>query len=112
MTTWQVEQANLSASTTTANLLAGEIVEFTPVLSLVTVWAVSSAGNVNMQLYADSDIVVDDKEIIYIGTSLIDKDHQVAAFYAAPNTRIVLRLRETGGAATTDVLLKVTVEAA
>lgn len=95
--------ANLSASTTTSNILAGDVNEFVPYDALVKLRNVSSAIGVRVTVFADSDLIVDDKEIPYIGTSLIDKDHIIDEFYVEAGTRLAIRLRETAAAATTDV---------
>lgn len=109
MPTWTENRQNLSASTKTANILAGAVVEFIEVDSLVSVYEVSSAAGVNVTIYADSDLVVDDKEIIFIGTTLLE-DHQIDSFPVAAGTRLSMFLRETAAAATTDVLTKVVIE--
>lgn len=95
--------ANLTASTKTANLLMGDVNEFVPYDAIVRVTAVSSAIGVNLSLFADSDLLVDDKEIPFIGTTLIDKDHVIDEFEVEAGTRLALFLRETAAAGTTDV---------
>ena len=112
MTTFTTEQVNVPASATTTNLLSGDLTEFMPVLSEVNVWAVASAANVNMILLADSDVVINDQEITSIGTSINNVDHLIATFLAAAQTRLSLKLRETAGTGTQDVLIKLTVEPA
>lgn len=100
---------NIAASTKTANLLSGDVNEFIPYDANVRITQVSSAGGVNVSIFADSDLLVDDKPIPFIGTSLIDKDHVVDDFDVAAGTRLAIFLRETAGAATTDVLTGVEV---
>lgn len=95
--------ANLTASTKTANLMQGDINEFITQRSLVNVYAVSSAIGVNMTLMADSDVAVDDKEIPFIGTTLDKQAHLMDSFYVGPGTRLAVFLRETAAVATTDV---------
>jgi len=95
--------ANLTASTKTANILAGDVNEFIPYDAVVRVTNVSSAIGVRVSVFADSDLLVDDKEIPYIGTSLIDKDHVIDEFEVNAGTRIGIFLRETAGAGTIDV---------
>jgi len=102
-------QANLSASTKTANLLAGDINEFVTQRSAVTIYAVSSAAGVRLTQLADKDVAVDDKEIVAIGTTLDLSQHMVDSFAVYPGTRLALTLRETAAAATTDVLIAVEV---
>lgn len=95
--------ANLTASTKTANILAGDVNEFIPYDAIVRITSVSSAIGVRTSIFADSDLVVDDKEIPFIGTSLIDKDHVIDEFPVAAGTRLGIFLRETAAAGTTDV---------
>lgn len=102
-----IYSANLAASTKTANLLSGDVNEFVPYDASVRITSVSSAIGVKMSVFADSDLLVDDKEIPFIGTSLIDKDHFIDGFEVEAGTRLAVFLRETAAAATTDVYLGV-----
>lgn len=104
-----IYSANLTASTTTANILAGDVNEFTPLnkACLVNVYAVSSAIGVRANVMADTQTAVQDKEIPFIGTTLVKKDHLLDSFYVGPGTRLSVFLRETAGAATTDVYISV-----
>jgi len=108
----QFEQPNLAASTRTANLLAGDINEFVPYRAQVNVYACVNAAGINITLLADSDVVIDDKEIVQIGTALLKPDHLIESFMVAPKTRISLFLRETAAVATTDALIAVEVNPA
>jgi len=94
---------NLTASTRTANILAGDVNEFVVEDSQVSVFAVSSAIGVKMTLFADSDLLMDQKEIPYIGTSLDVSAHFIDQFNVAGSTRLICFLTETAGVATTDV---------
>lgn len=105
-----LEQANLSASAKTANVLAGSVFEFLGAPSRVTLSAISSAANVNVQMMADNETVIDDQEIVALGTSLIFPDNVISSFNARAGTRLSLFLRETAGTATTDVLLRLDVD--
>lgn len=103
---------NLSASTKTSNLLAGNIFEFTPMdeVSTVTIYGVSSAAGVNITVQADSDIIVDDQNLSFIGTTVLIPDHLITSFDVNPGTRLVITLRETAAAATTDTRIAIDVE--
>jgi len=101
--------ANLTASTKTANLLQGDVNEFVPYDAIVRITAVSSAIGVNLSIFADSDLLVDDKEIPFMGTSLIDKDHLIDEFEVEAGTRLAIFARETAGVATTDIYTAVEV---
>lgn len=100
---------NLGANATGANLLAGDINEFVTVPSQVNLFAVSSAAGTNITALADSDVAVDDQEIIAIGTSLDKSQHLVDSFLVGAGTRLAVRLRDTSGAATNDILVGVEV---
>lgn len=104
-----IYSANLTASTKTANILAGDVNEFVPYDAIIRITSVSSAIGIKMSVFADSDLLVDDKEIPFIGTSLIDKDHVIDEFEVEAGTRLAVFLRETAAAATTDVYLGVEV---
>jgi hypothetical protein len=95
--------ANLTASATTANILAGDINEFIAVPSVVTIYHVSSAIGVATTVLADSDVAINRKEIPFIGTTLNKKDHMIDSFAVAGGTRMAIFLSETAAAATTDV---------
>lgn len=101
--------ANLAASTKTANILSGDINEFVTQTSQVNIYAVSSATGVNISVYADTDIAIDDKEIPFIGTTLVSSDQLLDSFVVMPGTRLAIFLRETAAVATTDVYTKVEV---
>lgn len=105
-----IYNANLTASTKTGNILSGDVNEFVPYPAIVRVTQVSSAVGVRSSVFADSDLLVDDKEIPFIGTSLIDKDHLVDEFAVEAGTRIAIFLRETAAAATTDVYTGVEIQ--
>jgi len=98
-----IYDANLTASTKTTNRLSGDVNEFVPYDALVRITAVSSAIGIKMSVFADSDLIIDDKEIPFIGTSLIDKDHLINEFEVEAGTRLAVFLRETAAAGTTDV---------
>jgi len=98
-----IYNANLTASTKTANVLAGDVNEFIGYRAQVTIYHVSSAIGVRSTVLADSDVVVDDKEIPFIGTSVDKSAHMIDRFLVAPGTRLSVFLRETAAAGTTDV---------
>jgi len=98
-----VYTANLTANTKSANVLSGDVNEFVPYDAQVKIRAVASAIGVKLTVMADGEVLVDDKEIPYIGTSLIDKDHVVDEFEVNPGTRLSVTLRETAGVSTTDI---------
>jgi len=96
-------QLNLGANTKSANLLSGDINEFVPVDSQVNIYAVSSAVGTNITVLADSDVAVDDQEIVAIGTTLNKSDHLLDSFTVGGGTRLAIFLRDVSGAATNDI---------
>lgn len=102
-----VYTANQGALTKSANLLAGDTNEFIPYDASVRLTAVSSATGMRLSIFADTDLLVDDKEIPFIGTTLIDKDHVVDEFSVEAGTRLSVFGRETANVATTDYYLGV-----
>ncbi len=100
---------NLGANAKSANLLSGDINEFVTVPSQVNIFAVSSAAGTNLTVLADSDVAIDDQEILGIGTSLDKSQHLADSFLVAAGTRLAIFLRDTTGAATNDILVGVEV---
>lgn len=103
-------QANLSSGGKTANILAGDTNEFVERDSQVTLYMVSSASGIKATVLASSDVVIDDKEILPIGTSLAIPDHLTTTFMVRGGTRLFLTLRETASVGTTDVLIAMDVD--
>ncbi len=107
----QLNQANLSASSKTTNLLANTELANSPLgdseVYEISIYAVSSAAGVNMTLQSAEQTLINDKEIIAIGTTLSSFDHQIGSFYVNAGAPLQLTLRETAAAATTDVLLRI-----
>ncbi len=101
--------ANLASGTKTANLFAGDTIEFVPYDATVKVTAVATAVGIKLTAYADTDVLMDDKEIPYVGTTLIDKDHIIGEFSVEAGTRLSVFLRETAAVATTDIYVSLEV---
>jgi hypothetical protein len=93
---------NLAANASSGNLLAGDINEFVPVPSVVTIYAVVSALGMQITCLADSDIAVNRKQIPFIGTTLVKKDQQIDSFAVAGGTRLNVSLDDTSGSGTSD----------
>ena len=96
-------QLNLGANAKSSNLLSGDINEFVPVDSQVNIYGVSSAVGTNITVLADSDVAIDDQEIVAIGTTLNKSDHLLDSFAVGGGTRLAIFLRDTSGAATNDI---------
>lgn len=110
MATSTFRNDNLAANSKSANILAGNINEFTQRVAAVKVYTIASASGVRMTILADKDVVMDDQEIPAIGTSLVVPDNIIAQFAVGGGTRLAIFLRETAGVATTDVLTRVDVD--
>jgi len=107
----QINTLNIAAGGKTANILAGDINEFITQRSLVTIYAVPSATLIRMTVLASSDVVIDDKELLNVGTNLLIPDYLVDSFAVAAGTRLAVYFRETGGSlSTTDVAFAMDVQ--
>lgn len=96
--------ANITANTTTANLLSGNINEFVTGRARVTFYLKSSAAGLKMKILASSDVAVDQAEIVAIGTSLAIPDDLFVSFNVAPGTRLAATATETAGVSTSDLI--------
>jgi len=105
-----VYSENLAASTKTGNVISGDVNEFVSNGGVVTIYAVAQAIGIKMSVFADSDLIIDDKEIPFIGTTLVKKDHFLDSFEVEAGTRLSIFLRETKAVATNDVYVGVEVE--
>lgn len=105
-----VYTANLAALTKSANILAGDVNEFVSDGGNVNIYGVSTAIGIKITVYADSDLIIDDKEIPFIGQTLIKSDHYFDSFTVEPGTRISIFLRETANVATSDIYVGVETE--
>ena len=101
---------NRAANSKSGNLLAGDVNEFVPYNATITIYSVTSAVAMRLSVLADSDVVIDDKEIPYIGTTLDTSAHFVDSFEVAGGTRLACFLRDVSGAATTDTYVAVDVQ--
>lgn len=98
---------NLTANAKTANILSGDVNEFIPYDAMVRITSCVSAVGTRLSVFADSDLLVDDKEIPFIGATLIDKDHVIDEFAVEAGTRLAVFYRDTSGASTNDAYLGV-----
>lgn len=108
MPTVNIRRDNLTASTKTGNLLADTDLQQIPSDSdyQVSVYGVSSASGVNMEMGAGPDKVITDREVLFIGTTIDKSAHLITdPFIAEAGSNLSLFLRETAAVATTDVIL-------
>lgn len=104
-----LNKPNLTASVRSDNYLANTELANAPTDAAayeVTVYAVSSASGVNLTVQSAQETLVNDKEIISIGTSLSSLDHEMASFIVPAGAPLIASARETAGASTTDLLLR------
>lgn len=100
---------NLTALQKTANILSGDQNEFIGYPAHVRITAVSSAVGVNLSVFADADLIIDDKPISAIGVTLDDQSHKIDEFDVEPNTRLSIFARETANVSTSDIYVGVEV---
>jgi len=101
---------NVPASSKTANILSGDVNEFVPYDATITVYAVTSAVGIRLSMFADADLLIDDKEIPYVGTSLDTSAHFIDQFSVNAGTRLAMTLRETAASGALDVYTAVDVQ--
>jgi len=99
---------NLGSGVKSANLLAGDVNEFINYPAHIRVFSAVSAQGVNISIFADSDLLCDDKRIPYTNASLLD-DHLIDEFDVSEGTRLAVFLRETAAAGTIDIFTAVEV---
>jgi len=105
-----VNSVDLAANTRTGNIIAGDPNEFLAYPATVNVYQVSSASGIRSAIYADTDVVVDDKEILSIGTSIDTSAHLMSSFEVEAGTRLSVFLRNTTATATFDVLTLIDIQ--
>ena len=103
---------NRASNSKSSNLLSGDVNEFVPYNATITVYGCTSALGMRMSFLADSDVVIDDKEIPYISTSLDVSAHFIDSFDVAGGTRLAVFLRDVSGVATTDTYVAVDIQPA
>lgn len=94
-------RVSVAANATTANQLAGLIAEFIGTPSIIRLYATASAIALNAQLLVGEDVTIDDMEISSANRSPIIPDDFMAEAGALGGERLILRARNTTGAAIT-----------
>lgn len=105
-----VNNTNITANTRTANIFAGDPNEFINYPATIRLYQVSSASGVKTTLLFDTDVIVDNKEILFIGTSVDTSAHLMAEDDCEAGTRLSCFLQETAGVSTSDVLTLLDIE--
>lgn len=103
--TVNIRKDNLSASTKTGNILADTDLQQMPFDGVVTVYGVSSASSINVEMGVGSEKTITDREILFIGTTIDKSAHLITQLEAPQGANLSCFLRETAGVATTDVIL-------
>lgn len=94
-------KTTLTASQTPTNVFSGDANEFLPFDAHVMVRAVTSGATAYMTIFVDQDLILDNKIIPYVGSTLVDKDHVVVEFDAFAGSRLIIKLAEIGGSTPT-----------
>lgn len=95
------DRRSVAANATVDNVLAGKIDEFLKMNSLVTLYANAEAVGLNVSLIIGSQVVVDDQEVANraAGVAIVKPDDLVVQNGGLAGDRLILRLRNTTGAA-------------
>jgi hypothetical protein len=101
----------LGANAQNDNVLTGKTFEFSPVTGACRVYALTSGGDVRATIYIGTDLVADDAQL-QVGTKLVIPDDLIAEHGAYVSERIVVRLRQVGGAGNVNVIWAVDFEPA
>jgi hypothetical protein len=101
----------LAANGQKDNALSGKTFEFSPVTGACRVYALTSGGDVRATIYVGTDLVADDAQL-QVGTKLVIPDDLIGEHGAYAGERIVVRLRQVGGAGNVSVVWAVDFEPA
>lgn len=110
MPRFQTVQTNITGKT--ANLLAGDVNEFLTYDAEITVYGVMNAAGIRVSVFADSDLLIDDKEIVSVvaGNSLDTSRDFVDQFQVSSGTRLALFLRDAAGGGATDGAIAIDIQ--
>lgn len=95
------DRRSVALNATVDNVLTGKIDEFLRENSVVTLYAVAEAVGVNVSLIIGNEVVFDDQEITTraVGASIIVPDDFIVQGGGLAGDRMIVRLRNTTGAA-------------
>jgi hypothetical protein len=95
------DRRSVAANTTVDNVLAGKLDEFLKGNCSVALYANAEAVGLNVSLLIGSQVVVDDQEVANraAGTAITKPDDFVIGTGGLHGDRLILRLRNTTGAA-------------
>jgi len=83
------------ANTRTAEQISGPN-EFVQELSRVDLYGITSATPALCLCFAGSDVISDDRNVNFVGTSLDTSAHLLESVYVTPGTRLSLKFISTG----------------
>lgn len=95
------DRRSVAANATVDNVLAGKIDEFLREKSIVRLYALAEAVGANVSLIVGNEVIFDDQEIPAraVGTTITVPDDFVVEGAGLAGDRLILRLRNTTGAA-------------
>jgi hypothetical protein len=95
------DRRSVAANTTVDNVLAGKIDEFLKMNSVVQLYANAEAVGLNVSLIVGSQVIVDDQEVANraAGVAIVKPDDFIISTGGLAGDRMILRLRNTTGAA-------------
>lgn len=93
------DRQTVAANATTANIFAGNIFEFIQRASIVRFYPVAAAVGMNVDILVGNESYVNDQEISGANRWPIRNEDLLVEMGALPGERIVVRLRNTTGAA-------------
>lgn len=94
---------------TVDNALSGTLFEFAPDTSVVSFYALTSAGDVRATIIVGTDVVADDAQL-QVGTVIVVPDARIGQHGAFRGERVTLRLRQVAGAGAVNVVWAVDFE--
>lgn len=95
------DRVSVAANATSANVCAGKMAEFVHEPSVVRLYACASAIGLNCTMIVGEEIVLDDQEVGAANRMPLVPDDLITEAGAFPGDRIVVRFRNTTGAAIT-----------
>lgn len=93
------DRQSVAANATVQNALAGKLAEFLTENSVVSMFATAGAVGMNMSLIIGNEVLVDDQEVNALNRLPIVPDDFVGQGGGFAGDRVILRYRNTTGAA-------------
>jgi len=98
----------LTANQQPTTINSGDANEFVPFDAKVCIYNITSGASATLTAFADADLIVDNRRVTFVGTSLLE-DNLMADFEVNAGTRLIVKLGEISGATPT-VLTKILIE--